>query len=191
MKTGVSIATLCGAIALLFASTAHAVAVTPFTQMFTTTSNSVNTIDLNFGTSYQLAIFDSTDLGSFSSPLVLDSGGIDTIDVTYNPNITSPTSLTLQSALNPSQILNLSGMTFFFAMSTDSGANWSPWLESLTEDSPTNWSFDFVANGVGADDLVAVDITTVGPPQEVPVPAAVWLFGSGLIGLVGMARRRK
>jgi hypothetical protein len=25
----------------------------------------------------------------------------------------------------------------------------------------------------------------------VPIPAAVWLFGSGLIGLVGMARRKK
>ena len=25
----------------------------------------------------------------------------------------------------------------------------------------------------------------------VPVPAAVWLFGSGLIGLVGIARRKK
>ena len=27
--------------------------------------------------------------------------------------------------------------------------------------------------------------------SEVPVPAAVWLFGSGLLGLVGVARRRK
>ena len=27
--------------------------------------------------------------------------------------------------------------------------------------------------------------------QVVPVPAAVWLFGSGLLGLVGMARRKK
>jgi hypothetical protein len=25
----------------------------------------------------------------------------------------------------------------------------------------------------------------------VPVPAAVWLFGSGLLGLVGVARRKK
>jgi hypothetical protein len=28
-------------------------------------------------------------------------------------------------------------------------------------------------------------------PTAIPVPAAVWLFGSGLIGLVGVARRRK
>ena len=27
--------------------------------------------------------------------------------------------------------------------------------------------------------------------NAVPVPAAVWLFGSGLIGLIGMARRKK
>lgn len=33
-----------------------------------------------------------------------------------------------------------------------------------------------------------VDAVTIDP---VPVPAAVWLFGSGLLGLVGVARRRK
>ena len=27
--------------------------------------------------------------------------------------------------------------------------------------------------------------------NPVPVPAAVWLFGSGLLGLVGIARRKK
>lgn len=30
-----------------------------------------------------------------------------------------------------------------------------------------------------------------GTVSSVPVPAAVWLFGSGLIGLVGMARPKK
>ena len=30
-----------------------------------------------------------------------------------------------------------------------------------------------------------------GSLQAVPVPAAVWLFGSGLLGLVGVARRKK
>ena len=29
------------------------------------------------------------------------------------------------------------------------------------------------------------------PPAAIPVPAAVWLFGSGLIGLAGIARRKK
>ena len=36
------------------------------------------------------------------------------------------------------------------------------------------------------------DITSITiPPIPTPVPAAVWLFGSGLISLVGVARRRK
>jgi hypothetical protein len=36
---------------------------------------------------------------------------------------------------------------------------------------------------------VAADLG--GGPPEVPVPAAAWLFGSGLVGLVGVARRRR
>ena len=32
---------------------------------------------------------------------------------------------------------------------------------------------------------------TTDAPPAVPVPAAVWLFGSGLLGLVGVARRKK
>ena len=36
-----------------------------------------------------------------------------------------------------------------------------------------------------------VRVTNVGVVSAVPIPAAVWLFGSGLIGLIGMARRKK
>ena len=36
-----------------------------------------------------------------------------------------------------------------------------------------------------------IDAADVQPPEPIPVPAAVWLFGSGLLGLVGVARRKK
>ena len=35
------------------------------------------------------------------------------------------------------------------------------------------------------------ELTSPGLVSAVPVPAAVWLFGSGLLGLVGVARRKK
>lgn len=48
-----------------------------------------------------------------------------------------------------------------------------------------------------AGSLFAAKIASTGPGafigggSPVPVPAAVWLFGSGLFGLVGVARRKK
>lgn len=46
----------------------------------------------------------------------------------------------------------------------------------------TSTATNFNASGVFYDNLNV---------SAVPVPAAVWLFGSGLLGLVGVARRRK
>jgi hypothetical protein len=36
-------------------------------------------------------------------------------------------------------------------------------------------------------DITSLHVTSI---SAVPVPAAVWLFGSGLLGLIGVARRR-
>ncbi len=44
---------------------------------------------------------------------------------------------------------------------------------------PNVWKLDTAGN------------LTYAPVSSVPIPAAVWLFGSGLLGLVGVARRRK
>jgi len=39
--------------------------------------------------------------------------------------------------------------------------------------------------------IPAADVAYVGAAiNAVPVPAAVWLFGSGLLGLIGIARRK-
>lgn len=50
------------------------------------------------------------------------------------------------------------------------------WDESVLAE-----QFTYQINGL-------VDFTTIKP---VPVPATVWLFGSGLLGLMGVARRKK
>jgi len=52
------------------------------------------------------------------------------------------------------------------------------------------WDFAF---GDGSQTIRAsnnVEFAWAVHTGDVPVPAAVWLFGSGLLGLVGMARRR-
>ena len=41
------------------------------------------------------------------------------------------------------------------------------------------------------DTATALSTFIVEPPAVIPVPAAVWLFGSGLLGLVAVARRKK
>lgn len=58
-------------------------------------------------------------------------------------------------------------------------------LNSLyaTGNSGTAW-IEKLRSGAGLD----VSIVTV---PEVPVPAALWLFGSGLVGLFGLTRRRR
>jgi len=49
-----------------------------------------------------------------------------------------------------------------------------------------SWGFN-TPDGINAPDqlIVNIEFQTV-----VPVPAAVWLFCSGLIGLIGIARRK-
>jgi hypothetical protein len=43
----------------------------------------------------------------------------------------------------------------------------------------------------GNFDVLSVHLDSFVQAPQVPVPAAVWLFGSGLLGLVGIARRKK
>ena len=50
---------------------------------------------------------------------------------------------------------------------------------------------EFVLEG-GQSNLISGFVDTFGSAEAVvPVPAAAWLFGSGLLGLVGVARRKK
>ncbi len=54
-------------------------------------------------------------------------------------------------------------------------------------------SFRVLENDSATVDLVgritSTPDTSVLPPSAVPVPAAVWLFGSGILGLIGMRKK--
>jgi hypothetical protein len=49
--------------------------------------------------------------------------------------------------------------------------------------------FECCGNGFKSQDFIRGSISPA--VSSVPVPATVWLFGSGIIGLVGLARRKK
>ena len=70
------------------------------------------------------------------------------------------------------------------------------WSGTAYAPNPINaWAFDFSDgvqfNGDKIDPGGHGWAVRAGDVSAVPVPAAVWLFGSGLLGLVGMARRKK
>ena len=68
---------------------------------------------------------------------------------------------------------------------------------SATEYAPSTdraWNFTMgtgvQTNGIKSSNRYAWAVQS-GDVSAVPVPAAVWLFGSGLVGLIGVARRKR
>lgn len=55
-----------------------------------------------------------------------------------------------------------------------------------------SWGLDGYSVPIDFGNLNGVSVSTkLKPPAVVPVPAAAWLFGTALIGLFGLSRRRK
>jgi hypothetical protein len=66
-------------------------------------------------------------------------------------------------------------------------ANFNPFIDETA-------TFTLGISGVTAASSISNVVFSFGTQPEtlvgVPIPAAVWLFGSGLVGLIGIARRR-
>ena len=170
-KSHVKIRSLIMSVALLMASQVHAATI------FAPTDGDVNFL---FGdlTGAKLAIFDDSDQSYAGSSLgvligdVVGFAGPNGSGDFIATNTTSTSALTLTGSDN-----------FILGLSTDSGANWLP-DSSITALGANAYRVAFITG----NNVTEVDVQIV---SAIPVPAAVWLFGSGLLGLVGIARRKK
>ena len=144
--------------------------------IFQASDGNINVADTTIGGSF--AIFDNeTALNDGTSLLEIIKG--DKIVA----NGTAPDSVVSLTNVRTSVTLDITDSNFVFGASTTSGSPWT--LGTGTElyfAGSDHWNITFA--DLGPELKVVVDI------QAIPVPAAVWLFGSGLIGLIGIARRK-
>ena len=137
--------------------------------------------DVNFVYSsvegYDFGVFDVDDFDtSQSNALMLFTGaGADTVEIQA-----SGANFSATSTVTGNNITLFDDDQFVLAI-TD-GIDWFEPL-SWFEISPGSNIYEITfSNGL----VTSIDAV----PTLVPVPAAVWLFGSGLIGLIGIARRK-
>ena len=130
------------------------------------TSIESNVSDLIYGTGTGLDIFDDLAGGSaYGAATLTAAGGIDSL---INVNLTGANVFTdIDSSL-----ASLDGL---FAI--------GGYLSTIDSDKT-----EVLFNGTGGPDFL-MSVLTI-ETTIVPVPAAVWLFGSGLIGLIGVAMRK-
>ncbi len=88
---------------------------------------------------------------------------------------------------NATWSINLGGKSFVAAGAVDSSIPF--YFASL--DAPSGYTLGVLTELPNVWTLTSTGQLTYAAPSTVPVPAAVWLFGSGLLGLVSVARRRK
>lgn len=80
-------------------------------------------------------------------------------------------SFTLTDSNSHTQVIDSNGITAIFGMT-----------------SVTSVTFNIDQDQVGGVEFVGLNEITV---SAVPIPAAVWLFGSGVIGMLGCMRKKK
>ena len=124
-------------------------------------------------------------------PLVVGSNPILTFDAMGSPGVSENDTFALRYLDDIGTILSDSN-----AQSFGGSINSSTWTEISFDLGvvPTGAVAAFLefSQAIGPFDSGQILIDNVNlEVAQVPVPAAVWLFGSGLLGLIGVARRKK
>jgi len=136
---------------------------------------------------YTLAVFDNDSFGvgngsgvNAGLEVILSGPVLGLLGGTINFSNESPAGSGNYTATNSApEVISLTGGNLFMVGLWDGSA----WLmDTATTQLPANGAqLEFNVGG----SVLAVDVAVI------PIPASVWLFGSGLLGLVGIARRKK
>ena len=143
-------------------------------------------------------VFDSTNLDYFNGLIIgTAQPTIPGIDQTWTSNVaavmgnhltTSAVTVINDTTLDFSGwVMNIFGSDYAFG-AQQGVATYSFDGTNFTLD--YHWDASYNGNvGLGPLDVTLYDLHLAG--TVVPVPAAVWLFGSGLVGLISITRRKK
>ncbi len=182
-------------------------------QTFTFTNVTNNTLDIGSQLSVDIndaggsVLFDfSNDVGIASNiaEIYFDAGGFlaslgilsQSTGVTYAPGIAPP-------ALAPQNPPGVADFTtnFGFDIGTGAGLNQSADSLILTGVLSGLFTYNDLLNAINSNDFeIALHVRSIdgedsdsyilgGGPNAVPLPAAGWLFGSALLGLISLRRR--
>jgi hypothetical protein len=146
--------------------------------VFAPTDGDVNFLFSDLGAGTTLAMFDDSDQNYLGASLIIPLASIIGVfgPVNGNNDYLATNSL--------SNTLTLTGSNhFILGLSLDGGANWMA-DSSVTSVGANAYTVTFDNNG----SVLQVDVKVV---PAVPLPAAAWLFASGLLGLVGVARKAR
>lgn len=149
-------------------------------QIFTFDTAGVNTFTGNASWAQQV----TPDNDFFNIDL---ASGYKLVSIGFTETATSATA----SSGTVGFYLNMANYEPVSIPSTDSGTHFD---SILPEIGPGTYLTGYTSPGIGQPTegySYSLDYTLTYTVAAVPVPAAVWLFGSGLLGLVGIARRKK
>ena len=167
-----------------------------------------------------LYTYTGNQFNTFEGPSLYDNtmsvnGSIE-LEFALGANLVDQTVSVLSSSFNDGVNTIENSINSFFRFSTDTTGTITDWWVTVGSDpslySNIGDSYMVIGTSLGRDSAqldtcdVSVPCFSVSNPSSftyienapgswavsaVPVPAAVWLFGSGLIGLAGIARRKK
>lgn len=99
--------------------------------------------------------------------------------------------------LSNSEFMDLTTPIYFNATYSVTGVNGTPFNVdsislSVNAHSGDDFAFNFTDEVTEETNRILLAHADIPPlqPSPVPIPAATWLFGSGLLGLIGVARRK-